>query len=88
MAQAQKPKNYVVSTLTADWLDCLVASQSLYSQVFAVVERQYGSDCDTVHAPIHELFNSLQDKMLELMGANIVENIGTISNLNAERTEI
>ena len=81
-------KNYVVSTLTADWLDCLVASQQLYSQVLRVTEKQYGADDDKIQAPLLELFNSLQDKILELMGVNIVENIGCMSNLNARRTEI
>lgn len=81
------PRNYVVSPLTAEWLDIIVASQSLYSKAFHAASELYG-ESGTMQDGLLEAFNNLQDKLLELMGASVVDKLGTISNLQAARTEI
>lgn len=83
-------KEYKVSPLTARWLDCLVASQNLYTQIMDAAHEQYGAgaDTDTIQKPLLEAYNALTDRITELMTYNISLNLGIIDNMKQPQPEI
>lgn len=85
-----KTKEYKVSPLTARWLDCLVASQSLYSQIKEAAYEQYGegADSEEILEPLLEAFNALNDRIHEYMDYNVSANLGLVENLKKQQPEI
>ena len=88
MEQKQPKRNYKVSPLTARLVDCLVASQDLYGEVFTIASELYGEDDDKIQKPLLDSFMKCQEEICKIMNGSVIYNIGTLANLQKPQVEI
>lgn len=88
MEQKQPKRNYKVSAVTARLVDCLVASQELYGEVFTIASELYGEDDEAIQKPLLDSFMGVQDEICKLMSGSVIANIGTTANLAQHQVEI
>lgn len=81
-------RGYKVSPSTARLLDCIIASQSIYSEVYSIASELYGEDNEAIQKPLLDAFNEAQEQILRVMGGGIVNNLGTLSNLEKQLVEV
>ena len=81
MEQKQPKRNYKVSSVTARLIDCLVASQELYGEVFTIASELYGEDDEAIQKPLLDSFMNVQEEICKIMSGSVINNIGDTANL-------
>jgi len=87
--QAAKAHTYQASPATAALLDCIIATDQLYSKIADALQLRYGAEAvDSATPPYLEAVNKLTDLLHHELQGQVIDGLMDVKNTAAQVTII